>query len=197
MKTLCLFWPYVFIGHSCLFHMFWPLIRNLNIPPFNQLYQQLLNQVLVPRCHQFTQFLPHPAIFRTSAMVSKPVSGPTPSMALVVPDERWTWDNFLSKSVVTCDNLSRWITWVAGAGYKLLSKPPLIVDFHVFFAVVWNYIMVFPMFPFAYDLGGWAGMSKSIEMGISTGTSINISAKEMDVPAIFLCRKRGEKQPKK
>mmetsp|Transcript_38078 Transcript_38078/g.77843 ORF Transcript_38078/g.77843 Transcript_38078/m.77843 type:complete len:240 (-) Transcript_38078:467-1186(-) len=40
----------------------------------------------------------------SSAMVSKPVSGPTPSMALVVPDERWTWDNFLSKSVVTCDN---------------------------------------------------------------------------------------------
>ena len=44
------------------------------------------------------------------------------------------------------------------------------------------------MFPFAYDLGGWAGMSKSI------------SAKEMDVPAmclyVFLCRKRGEKQQK-
>ena len=48
-------------------------------------------------------------------MVSRPVSGPTPSMGLVVPVERWTCDNFLSKSVETLDNLSRsgWMrSWV-------------------------------------------------------------------------------------
>ena len=107
-------WKHCVCSYSCLFHMFWPLIRNLNIPPFNQ-HQPAISTVLKSGFGHLlvTSLLSFYHIL--------PFFGPLPwcPSRCQGPRHRWPWWSLTSDGRGTTSCRSRWSHATTSAGGSL------------------------------------------------------------------------------